>query len=110
MEISSIQNYYMAQTAVNTPNTSTVAKAAEESGAQAAETRGTDTIDISSEASFKSDLGKYAKVYSAKNSEGVTSERISQLKQQYQGDACPISGSNIASKIIAGILGPDANN
>ncbi len=104
MEINPIQNYYRMQTATNSTNTK---KAADEPIAAATDTtRGTDTIDISSQASFKAELSKYAKTYAAKNSEGASSERIDALKQQYQGDSCPLSGSDIASRIIAGILGP----
>ena len=107
MEINSIQNYYRTQAAANSTNTK---KITEENSAAAAETRETDKIDISSEASFKAGLSKYAKIYSAKSSEGASSERISELKEKYQGDSCPISGSDIASKIIAGILGPSVND
>ncbi|MEA4894335.1 MAG: hypothetical protein VB064_03635 [Oscillospiraceae bacterium] len=103
MEIKPIQNYIMTQASANSTNTK---KPAEEAGEAAADTRGTDKIDISSEASFKADLGKYAKIYSAKGTEKASAERITALKQQYQGDTCPISGSDIAAKIISGILGP----
>ena len=103
MEINSIQNYFRTQAATNPSNTK---KAVEEINTPAADTSGTDTIDISSEASFKAELSRQAKTYAAKNNEAASSERIAELKQQYQGDVCPISGSNIAAKIIAGILGP----
>ena len=105
MKINPIQNYYMTQATTN--NTK---KTVDESSTQASDTRGTDTIDISAEASFKAELGKYSKTYAAKNADEVSSDRISELKQQYQGDACPISGGDIAAKIIAGILGPSAND
>ena len=107
MEIKPIQNYYKTQAAANSTNTK---KTVEEISAPAADTRGTDKIDISSEASFKSELGKYAKTYAAKSTEAASKERISELKQQYQGDTCPISGSDIAAKIISGILGPGAKD
>ena len=103
MEIGSIQNYYRMQAAANPANTK---KTVEDNTASTIDTRGTDTIDISSEASFKAELSKQAKTYAAKSNEEVSSQRIAELKQKYQGDTCPISGSNIASKIIAGILGP----
>ena len=109
MAINPIQNYYRAQAASNT-NQNNAKKTIEESSTMAADTRGTDKIDISAEASFKAELGKYAKTYAAKSSEGTSKERIAELKQQYQGDSCPISSSDIASKIIAGILGPGAKD
>ena len=107
MEINPIQNYYRMQNATNTTNTK---KAVDEPVAPAADARVADTIDISSEASFKAELSKQVKTYAANNSEGVSSERIAALKQQYQGDACPLSGSDIASKIIAGIIGPSVKD
>jgi hypothetical protein len=106
MEINSIQNYYRMQTAASPAN---ARKAAEETAA-AAETRGADKIDISAEASFKAELGKYARTYSAKYGKGASPERIAELKEQYQADACPVSGSDIAAKIVSGILGPGANS
>jgi len=107
MGINPIQNYYRMQATSNSTNAK---KTAEESNAQVTDTRGTDTIDISAESSFKAELGKYAKTYSAKIAEEASSEHISELKEQYQGDTCPISGSDIAAKIIAGILGPGAKD
>lgn len=104
MEISSIQNYYRSQAAASTSN---VKKPGEENSIPATDTRSADTIDISAEASFKAQLNKEAKTYAANSNTEISSERMSELKQQYQGDACPISGSDIAAKIIAGILGPN---
>ncbi|PKM74478.1 MAG: hypothetical protein CVU91_01015 [Firmicutes bacterium HGW-Firmicutes-16] len=107
MEIKPIASYYKTQATSNTVNTK---KTVEENGVPATDTRGTDKIDISAEASFKAELGKYAKTYSAKITEDTSPERITELKKQYQGDACPISGSDIAAKIISGILGPGAKD
>lgn len=107
MEINSVQNYYRMQSAATAGNTR---KAADEGSTSAADNRTTDVIDISAEANFKSELGKYSKIYSANSKEVTSSERIAELKQKYQGDTCPISGSDIAGKIISGILGPGAND
>ncbi|MFB0920117.1 MAG: flagellar biosynthesis anti-sigma factor FlgM [Oscillospiraceae bacterium] len=107
MEIKPIQNYYKTQATANSANTK---KTVEESSAPVADTRGADKIDISAEASFKAELGKYARTYAARSTEEASTERISELKQQYQGDTCPISGSDIAAKIISGILGPGAKD
>ncbi len=106
MEINSIQNYYRMQTAASPIG---ARKAAEETVA-AAETRGTDKIDLSAEAGFKAELGKYARTYSAKFGKSVSPERIAALKEQYQAEACPVSGSEIAAKIISGIRGPGSNS
>lgn len=107
MEIKPIANYYKTQATANSVGAK---KTVEESSATAADSRVIDKIDISAEASFKAELSKYAKTYSAKSTEGASPERISELKQQYQGDTCPISGSDIAAKIISGILGPGAKD
>ncbi len=107
MEINSIQNYYRMQTAASTAS----AKKApvEENTTSITEGRTTDTIEISSEASFKSELNTYTKACAAKNTEEVSADRIAELKQKYQGDSCPIASSDIASSIISGILGPGIN-
>jgi len=107
MEINSIQNYYRMQTATNTANAKKTP--IEENTTSITEGRTTDTIQISSEASFKSELNTYSKSCAAKNTERVSDERIAELKQKYQGDSCPISSSDIASSIISGILGPKIN-
>ncbi len=107
MEVNSIQNYYRAQAAATSASAK---KTAEDCNTPASDTRGTDTVDISSEASFKAELSRYSRTYAVKNNEKASSERISELKQQYKGDACPISGSDIAAKIIAGILGPSVKD
>jgi anti-sigma28 factor (negative regulator of flagellin synthesis) len=103
MEISPIQNYYKMQAAANPANAK---RTAEDGEAPVSDARTADSIDISAEASFKAELNKMTKTYASKGKEEVSGERIAELKQKYQGDACPISGSDIASKIIAGILGP----
>lgn len=107
MEIRSIHQLYQMQAGAVPAN---FKKTAEDSGAQVADSRGTDTVDISSDASFKVQLSKKAKAYAAENNDKVTDERIAELKRSYQGDACPISGSEIAAKIIAGIVGPDGKD
>lgn len=107
MEINSIQNYYRMQTAATTANSKKTP--IEENTTSVTEGRTTDTIEISPEASFKSELNTYTKACASKNAEGVSDERIAQLKQKYKGDSCPISSSDIASSIISGILGPKIN-
>ena len=107
MEIKPIANYYKMQTTATSINAK---KPVEETGAQVTETRGTDKIDISAEANFKAELSKQSKTYAIKSNEEVSQARISELKLKYQGDSCPISGSDIAAKIISGILGPSVKD
>jgi len=108
MEINSIQNYYRMQATANTANAAKKTPI-EENTTSITEGRTTDTIEISSKASFKSELNTYTKASAAKNNAEVSDERIANLKQQYQGDSCPISSSDIATSIISGILGPGIN-
>ncbi len=102
MDINSIQNYYRIQSTVNVGRVSR--PNAEAASAESAQQR-TDKIDISSEASFKSQLGTYAKVYSAQSKQAASAERVAQLKEQYQGDCCPVNGQDIASSIMQYTLG-----
>ena len=101
MDINAIQNYMRIQPAVTTGR---AARPAAEAAAVSAETR-SDKVNFSSEASFKAQLGTQARLYAAKVSEPVSAERISQLKAQYQGDACPVKGADIASAIMKYTLG-----
>ena len=101
MEINAIQNYMRVQPAVTTGRA--VRPAADV--AAAAETTRSDKVDFSSQASFKAQLGASAKQYAMQSTETASAERISQLKQQYQGDACPVSGTDIASAIMKYTIG-----
>ena len=100
MDINAIQNYMRIQPSVTTGRA--VRPVAE--AAAASEGR-VDKADFSSQASFKAQLGAVAKTYAARASEPASAERISELKQQYQGDACPVSGVDIASAIMKYSIG-----
>lgn len=102
MDINSVQNYYRIQSAVGTGR---VSRPNAETAPAEVERSRTDKIDISSEASFKAQLSAYAKSYSAQSNQTASNERISQLKRQYQGDACPVSGRDIASAVMQYTLG-----
>lgn len=105
MEINAINNYLRVSPAVTSGRASR--PAAEAAATQAAETRA-DKVDLSSGASFKAQLGAYAKTYAAKSTEPASAERISELKRQYQGDACPVSGTDIACAVMKYSLGAAA--
>lgn len=66
-----------------------------------------DTIELSSNASFRSHLE------SAKNScvksvgGGISPERLAELKSRYQGNSCPVSGESVAGAILNRVLGSD---
>ncbi|MFI3114680.1 MAG: hypothetical protein R3Y12_00890 [Clostridia bacterium] len=68
---------------------------------------GHDTVNISSEATFKSNLSKEVKKYVAEENAiaSSTSVKLDNLKQLYNGDNCPISSSDIASSIMKSVCG-----
>ena len=68
---------------------------------------GSDTITISPKASFQAKLDVETKKYAAteKADCGIAPARMEQLKNAYQGDHCPVSGSDIASSILKQVCG-----
>lgn len=104
MEINGINNYLrISQPAAQR----SIARPAAES-APAAETRA-DKVAFSSEGSFKAQLGTYARAFAAESGKAASAERINRLKQQYQGDSCPVSGADIASAVLKYSLGAAVN-
>lgn len=108
MDINKIQRYMNVSPALNTGRTARPAADSVSATAAASETRA-DKVDLSSQAGFKAQLGAYAKIYAAEASKPASPERINQLKQQYQGDACPVSGTDIASAVLKYTLGGALN-
>lgn len=73
------------------------------------ETTEGDIVKFSPEASFRSQLSAMAKGYAAevKENEGtVSAQRISELKAQYEGDNCPVSGYDVARAVLNRVCGP----
>ena len=64
-----------------------------------------DVIKISSEASFLSKVEGVGKAYAADLDKGISSERMSELKAQYQGDNVPVSGTEVAKAMFGRIFG-----
>lgn len=111
MEINSIQNSHYpintnsANSTNSTNNISREKKTTEDSTTSHVETYGTDTVDISSNGSFKAKLGTYSKTFEAHSKQAASQERIEELKTAYTGDNCPVSGVDIASAIAKYALG-----
>lgn len=97
MEINSIQNCYHQ---INTTTVGHEKKTAEDSTTSPTETYGTDTVEISHDGNFKSELGTYSKAYETHSKQDASQERIEQLKVSYAGDNCPVSGTDIATAIM----------
>lgn len=106
MDINAIQNYMRVQPAAGA--SARPVRPVQETAAVAADSR-IDKVNISSEASFRAQLGAQARTYSAKAAEPASAERISQLKAQYEGDSCPVRGADIASAIMKYSLGGALN-
>ncbi len=104
MDINKIQRYMSVSPSLSTGRAARPVAESAASSAAAAETRA-DKVDLSSQASFKAQLGAYAKIYAAEASKPASPARINQLKQQYQGDTCPASGTDIASAVLKYTLG-----
>jgi hypothetical protein len=104
MDINALQNYYRIQQ----PQTGfgRVARGTGDGAARTdADTARADKVDISSEGSFKAQLAAYTKSYAAQSEKAASPEKIARLKQQYSGDACPVSGADIAGAITRYVLG-----
>ena len=102
MEINSIQNSFQT---INASNINRDKKAVEDSAAAPSETLGTDTVEISSDGNFKSELGIYSKTFEAHSKTSASQEKIEQLKQTYADNNCPPSSVDIASAIMKYALG-----
>ena len=104
MDINSLQNYYRIQQSQT--GYGRVQRGANE-GTVRTETDSvrSDKVDISSEGSFKAQLAAYTKSYAAQSGKGASPEKMARLKQQYSGDACPVSGADIAGAITRYVLG-----
>lgn len=65
-----------------------------------------DTVTLSADASFKSFLATEVRKFSAAGeTEGASAERIASLRQQYAGDSCPVSGTDVAAAMLNSVFG-----
>lgn len=64
---------------------------------------GVDVVQFSPEATLRSKLDAVAKTSRAENV--VSSQRLAALKEQYQGDACPVSAADAARAIVSRMTG-----
>ena len=98
MEIKGAYNLYAAQ--------QTYAAAAQQK-AGAAEAVGSDTVTISAEGAFRSQLQQAEAPYAASYTDKASAspERIAQLKAAYAGEQCPPSAQQIAGAMLASVAG-----
>lgn len=66
-----------------------------------------DVVRISPEAAFRSKLDAASKSYAekARNYESGFPQKIQELKEQYKGDNCPVSGQDVARAIMNNVCG-----
>ena len=75
---------------------------------------GQDTLNISATASFQARLSAESKKYAsiAKAESGnhtISAAELNQLKHNYQGDRCPMSGLDVAGALLNRVLGSTQN-
>ena len=102
-----IKAIYDIQTLHSKTNTRAIATTPIESISNIRDTLSLDTVNISPSASFQARLDVAVKAYSAtgKSSNEMSAARMDTLKTQYQGDRCPVTGSDVASKMLRQICG-----
>jgi len=106
MEIRGIYKNYLH----NSEKAVKIAKPAEDNsgkingGADKAEKA--DKIEISSTASFRAKLEEAKRSYVKKLGAETSEQRISELKEKYKGDNCPVPADLVANAILSRILGP----
>ena len=101
MDINSIRNYYTRNN-VNSVYSKDVAVKSSEASAK---TSNTDIVDFGTKGTEKSTYEKAVMNYKVQYNKPADSERIKELKEKYQGDACPISSTEIAGAIMSNVIG-----
>ncbi len=101
MDINSIRNYYTRNN-VNSVYSKDVNVKSSEATAKAANT---DIVDFGAKGTEKTTYEKAVMNYKVAYNKPADSERIKELKEKYQGDACPISSSEIAGAIMSNVIG-----
>ncbi len=102
MDINSIRNYYTRNN-VNSIYQKDVAVKSSDSAVKT--TANTDVVDFAAKGTEKSVYEKAVMNYKVAYNKPTDSERIKELKEKYQGDACPISSSEIAGAIMSNVIG-----
>ena len=101
MDINSIRNYYTRNN-VNSVYTKDVAVKSSEASVKASNT---DIVDFGAKGSEKTTYEKAVMNYKVAYNKPADSEKIKELKEKYQGDACPISSTEIAGAIMSNVIG-----
>lgn len=69
------------------------------------EKAGSDIVHVNKDSFYKASQKSELTSYSKDIAQGSREQRISELKVKYQGDACPVSSSDIADAMVRNICG-----
>jgi hypothetical protein len=109
MEIKNVYDIYAAQQKpmVAAANRRTSVENTEKDGIALAVDRekAVDSVNISAEGSFRSQLQKAEKPYAAAYTKPTSQQRIEQLKADYSGNNCPATAQQIAGAIMTSVIG-----
>lgn len=103
MDINSIRNYYTRNN-VNNVYSKDVNVKSSESAVKTASSN-VDVVDFGARSTEKSVYDKAVMNYKVAYNKPADAAKIKELKEKYQGDACPISSSEIAGAIMSNVIG-----
>ena len=103
MDINSIRNYYTRNNVSNVYAKDVNAKSAD--AVAKASAGNVDVVDFGAKGAEKSTYDKAVMNFKVAYNKPADAARINELKEKYQGDACPISSSEIAGAIISNVIG-----
>ena len=104
MDINGIHKIYQIQSKITQ---SGISPKVSDSTQTTKNSQNNDKVQISSQGSFHAKLQAETKKYAAQVQHNTTlsADRIAQLKLKYQGDACPVSGEDVAKALLEKVCG-----
>lgn len=102
MDINSIRNYYTRNNVNSVYSKDVSAKSTE---AAKTSSGNVDVVDFGAKGTEKTTYDKAVMNYKVAYNKPTDAAKIKELKEKYQGDACPISSSEIAGAIMSNVIG-----
>lgn len=103
MDINSVRNYYTRNN-VNSVYTKE-ANAKSVDSAVKTTSANIDVVDFGARGNEKTVYDKAVMNYKVAYNKPTDAARIQELKEKYQGDACPVTASEIAGAIVSNVIG-----
>ncbi len=105
-----IKGLYSAYKFSSIENLGKPGHAARSAAAEGKNPCGGDTIKISRDAAFRSELSSGARKLASmeKTNAAASPEQLQRLKEKYANDRCPVSGDEIAEAILNRVLGSES--